>query len=251
MRALLSFTLLLSSVSFALAEESNRESKKISQAKAHYFSGERAYRLGEFERAVEEFKKSYDLNPLPKVLFNLGQAYYKKNDLLVAKHIFKQFVETNPNDAETGSAKQRLDEIEKRLADEAASPKLAEEPPKPAETSSSTTIADAHVTNTKAPRQPRSPASKATIALGTMTLVCAGVGAGLLGHGFSLDPWGAMSLGQQRELDTQASNEKIAGIALLGVAGAALIGTAISFGIWMHERRVAKASHASVGGDIL
>lgn len=213
----------------AIADGPQPTAEQIVQAKDHYFSGEKAYRLGDFDKAINEFRASYDLNPVPKVLFNLGQSHYKKNDLKLARHFFRQFIETNPANSELLFARQKLSEIEAEI-----------------ETSSANTTASIQTTQLKTSSDDSSKSKilplnhtsvgKASVGLVATAVVFAGIGGGLLGHSFSINPLSAMSLTRQRELDSQASSEKMAGIVVLGIGGAAFISSAVLFGVWMHQK---------------
>ena len=44
-------------------------------AKDLYLQGQKYYDLGEFERAIELFKRSYEVEARPQLLFNIAQAY--------------------------------------------------------------------------------------------------------------------------------------------------------------------------------
>lgn len=46
----------------------------LTRARAAFEAAERAYRLGDFERALEGYERAYALVPKPELLFNMGQA---------------------------------------------------------------------------------------------------------------------------------------------------------------------------------
>jgi tetratricopeptide (TPR) repeat protein len=121
MRLLLAAFLLLSTSGHALAEDSTR-----AKAKAHYDEGEKAFRLGEFQRAVTEFKASYEVSAVPLLLYNVAQAYRQLGDSRQALFFYKQFLATGPNGDSKRVAEQRVAELSKAI--EEAS-KAREAPP--------------------------------------------------------------------------------------------------------------------------
>jgi tetratricopeptide (TPR) repeat protein len=44
-------------------------------ARVHFRKAEKAFSLGRFEQALEQYETAYDLTPLPGLLFNMGQCY--------------------------------------------------------------------------------------------------------------------------------------------------------------------------------
>jgi hypothetical protein len=57
-------------------EDASREA-----AKEAFFEGTKAYALGKYEQAIAMFEKAYELSDEPTLLFNLGQAYWKRYDV--------------------------------------------------------------------------------------------------------------------------------------------------------------------------
>lgn len=66
------------------------------EAKARFEAGDAAYRLGDFRRAIEEWKTSYQLFPAPLLLYNLGQAYRQLGDNEKALFAYRQYVSLAP-----------------------------------------------------------------------------------------------------------------------------------------------------------
>jgi tetratricopeptide (TPR) repeat protein len=121
MRILLVTALLLSISGHALAEDNTR-----AKAKAHYDEGEKAFRLGEFQRAVTEFKASYEISAVPLLLYNVAQAYRQLGDSRQALFFYKQFLATGPNGDSKRVAEQRVAELTKAIEDAS---KAREAPP--------------------------------------------------------------------------------------------------------------------------
>lgn len=228
MRSLfLFFMLLVSGYAFAQSES---EGQKIAAAKEHFFAGDRAYRLGEFDKSIDEFKKSYDLNPLPQVLYNIGQAYLKKGELKQARHFFEQFLSLEPNSPSAGTVRAKLADIEKRLSAE----KSEIAPVKPPEQISP--IPALEVVQKSDPGASARHAKIAAITLLSVGLGLSIAGGALLGHASSLTPHPDSALNVRDNLLEQQYNENVAGGTLLGIGGTALIGSVVSFAIWKREK---------------
>ncbi len=56
----------------------------------------RLYEIGDYDEAIENFKKSFELDPNPAVVFNLAQAYRFKHDYPQAKLLFENFLRMLP-----------------------------------------------------------------------------------------------------------------------------------------------------------
>jgi hypothetical protein len=65
---------------------------KTADAKQHYLNGAKAYEEGDFQRAVDEYRASYDLSRRPLLLYDLGQAYRKLGNNELSLHSYQQFL---------------------------------------------------------------------------------------------------------------------------------------------------------------
>jgi len=61
----------------ALAQASGEEG---GEAKEHFSKGVLLFDEGKFAAALDEFKKSYDLNPHGMILYNIGMCYLELDD---------------------------------------------------------------------------------------------------------------------------------------------------------------------------
>ncbi|HEX6835939.1 MAG TPA: hypothetical protein VF334_05165, partial [Polyangia bacterium] len=99
------------------------------EARELYKKGMTHYELGEFDTAIDEFKRAYALTSAPGLLFNLAQVYRMKKDPEQAVYFYRTYLRLVPNapnraDVEALLAENQalLDEAraKKRAADEAA-----------------------------------------------------------------------------------------------------------------------------------
>jgi tetratricopeptide (TPR) repeat protein len=84
------------------------------RAKQHYESGERAFRLGDFKRAVTEWRESFDISGAPLLLYNIAQAMRQQGDNQQALFFYRQYLAaTDSSSAEERKvAKQKVAELE-------------------------------------------------------------------------------------------------------------------------------------------
>src|SRR4051794_41035975 len=61
------------------------------EAKAHFVAGDRAFKLGNFKSAVEEYQKSYELSSATLLLYDIAQAYRMLGENEKALFSYKQF----------------------------------------------------------------------------------------------------------------------------------------------------------------
>ena len=89
-------------------------------AKEHYAKGNTAYDLREYDRAIEEFKRAYELAPAPGLLYNIAQAYRLKGDAAEALSFYRQYLQKDPAAKNRADVEKRIAELEREIADEAA-----------------------------------------------------------------------------------------------------------------------------------
>jgi tetratricopeptide (TPR) repeat protein len=99
---------------FALATSTTRDGLAQTRAKqtaeAHYEKGMKAYTLGHFLEAIEEFERAYELRSEPIFLYNIAQSHRQNNTPQRAIFFYRRYLEADPN------AKNKP-EIEKRIKD--------------------------------------------------------------------------------------------------------------------------------------
>ena len=130
-----------------------------SQARAHFSAGSRAYSLGEWTRAIDEYKKAYDASPDPAFLYNIGQAYRGAGDAKQALFFYRSYLRNAPDAPNRAEVEERIAKLQADV-DRAnrppptLTPAPAPTPPPPTEPASSAT------TLTAAAPPPRTPVYK-------------------------------------------------------------------------------------------
>src|SRR5688572_26261239 len=70
---------------------------ELESAKSSFDRGMQHYNMGEFDRALSEFKKAYGAQPHPELLFNIGQCYRNLGNVDEAIFFFERYLEEEPD----------------------------------------------------------------------------------------------------------------------------------------------------------
>src|SRR5215471_6877228 len=101
----------------ALLQQPDEAKQLTEQGLAHY-------NVGEYDKAVDEFKRAYLLSKTPALLFNIAQAQRLKGDCKEALQSYKAYLRADPS-ANRAKIEARIAEMEKCVKE-----KPAETPPK-------------------------------------------------------------------------------------------------------------------------
>jgi tetratricopeptide (TPR) repeat protein len=94
----------------------------LREAKAHAERGLRQYNLGNFEDAIAEFSKAYEIDPSPVLLYNIAHAHRAAGNLDRALFFYRRYLaESEPDASNREKAKQLIHELEEKIAGEKAS----------------------------------------------------------------------------------------------------------------------------------
>src|SRR3954452_22009272 len=85
-------------------------------AKKHFEDGTTAFNLGDFRKAVEEYKAAYQLRPDAVFLYNIAQSYRQGNDLTNALFFYKSYLRNAPNARNKSEVERRVAALEQELA---------------------------------------------------------------------------------------------------------------------------------------
>jgi tetratricopeptide (TPR) repeat protein len=81
------------------------------QARSHFDRGQRHYNVGDFDRAIDEFKRAYEISPAPGLLFNIAQAYRAKKDRDNALYFYTTYLREDPQAPERAYVEARMSEL--------------------------------------------------------------------------------------------------------------------------------------------
>ncbi len=104
----------------------------------YFKEGEGAYNVQDFDKAIDAFKKGYELEPddskKAAYLYNVGQAYRQKKDCANARFFYKRYLALKDNDTKKPLKPEKRREIETWITELeacAASQAVADRPPDP------------------------------------------------------------------------------------------------------------------------
>ncbi|MDP1823586.1 MAG: tetratricopeptide repeat protein [Archangium sp.] len=85
-------------------------------ARAAALEAKKAFDLGDFPKAIEQYEAAYKLKAAPGLLFNLGQSHRRAGNLDKAIFYFRRYLETNPPEAQAKATEEVLAQVEAQLA---------------------------------------------------------------------------------------------------------------------------------------
>ncbi|HEY1532581.1 MAG TPA: tetratricopeptide repeat protein, partial [Polyangiaceae bacterium] len=89
------------------------------QAREHFGQATKLYKDGDFDAALVQFERAYQLKPNYKVLYNIGQTYFQLREYVEARDAMQRYVKDGGDqiDAERLAAVTKdLADLERRLA---------------------------------------------------------------------------------------------------------------------------------------
>ncbi|MCX5742894.1 MAG: tetratricopeptide repeat protein [Proteobacteria bacterium] len=110
-------TVLVSLASSIVHAQPVADDKKV-EAKAHYEKGNTHYNLGEFDKAIEEFKAAYALTSAVGLLFNIAQSYRLKKDYENASYFYKTYLRLKPDAPNKSDVEDRIKEMDALLEEQ-------------------------------------------------------------------------------------------------------------------------------------
>jgi tetratricopeptide (TPR) repeat protein len=86
------------------------------EAQRLYKQADTDYKLQNYQEALTNFQRSYELSKEPAILFNIGQCYRQLKQPLDAKKTFQSFLRDAPNHPKRKSAEELIIALEEELA---------------------------------------------------------------------------------------------------------------------------------------
>jgi hypothetical protein len=84
-------------------------------AREHYLNGKKAFELGQFDEAVNEYAAAYRLRDDPALLYNLGQAHRLAGHASEAVHFYKVYLNRMPSAPNREEVITKIAELEKLI----------------------------------------------------------------------------------------------------------------------------------------
>jgi tetratricopeptide (TPR) repeat protein len=166
------------------------------QAKAHFKQGKAFQDVGAYDKAADEYKAAYEIDPRPEMLFNIAQAYRLAGTKQAALDYFQKYLDAQPNGAGADEARQHVAELTKEIEEDK---KLHDKLPATVITPDVPPV----VEKSPPPAPPAPPPTVERVHSPTMRIVgLASAGVGVLGVGFGV------KLGLDARNDADAISKK-------------------------------------------
>jgi hypothetical protein len=94
------------------------DAARDAQAKEHYDKGTAAFNLGDWPRAIEEYKTAYTLKPEGVLLYDIAQSYRLNNDLPNALFFYKSYLRNQPNVTNRREIDDRIKKLEQQMREQ-------------------------------------------------------------------------------------------------------------------------------------
>ncbi|RYZ01770.1 MAG: hypothetical protein EOO73_34380 [Myxococcales bacterium] len=144
-------------------------------ARRHFESGVAYLEESDYEAAIVAFQKAYDLSKRPEILLNLATVQERKSDPGAALTALRAYLQAAPQGEHVTTVQLRIQNLEKRLREQGASPAAPAPSPPPPPPPARVESAPAPVLSPPAPPSAARPSRlPAFIALGAGGLLGAG-----------------------------------------------------------------------------
>lgn len=91
--------------------KSGADTADVDQARTHFQRGADLYRDGNFDAALAEFSRAYELVPNYRVLYNIAQVQVERHDYVAAQRAFSDYLRLGATDV----SQERRDQVEAEL----------------------------------------------------------------------------------------------------------------------------------------
>ena len=206
-------------------------------ARRHFDSGAAYLEESDYDNALKAFEKAYELSKRPEILLNIATVFERKGDLAGAVRSLEEYLEAVPTGEHVETVRLRVQNLQKRIAEQGEKP--ADAPPPAAPPAASPPPAQAPApTPAPAPAAPRdAPAERrpnrlpAYIALGIGGLAAGGAAlSGVLAkQEYDHDKDGCAP----SCTDDQVADGKTLALTSTVLTGVALVGVGVGVTLWL------------------
>jgi tetratricopeptide (TPR) repeat protein len=236
----------LVSTSGVAAQSSQSRDARIAQAKKAFAAGTRAYANGEFKTALTSFQRAYDLTDSPDLLYNIATVSDRMRRDEEALEAYEGYLEARPKSADREHVESRIDVLRAAIEARGRAELDAEIEARNAAIEAAARVkAERPLTQHVGP----GPGPWITIGVGSAAVV---TGAILVGLGQrdqknveSAAPGSSYAMVQ--EMADRGPRRSKAGVALMAVGGAGLIGGIIWQLTGGHEEAMPEVSIGPTG----
>src|SRR5437763_8200594 len=97
----------------------------------HYQQATRAYDLGKYQEAVEEYQKVYEIDGDPVMLYNIAQAYRLNDQPQESIHFYRRYLQRSPEARNKEDVERKIATQEKVIEDKRKAAAAVQPPPIP------------------------------------------------------------------------------------------------------------------------
>ncbi len=95
------------------AEAMQLSPQQKADMKLHYDKATRAYDVGKYQEAIEEYQKAYEIGGDAAMIYNIAQAYRLSDQLTEAIRFYRRYLQRSPNAPNREIVERRIAELEK------------------------------------------------------------------------------------------------------------------------------------------
>lgn len=132
--ALLLLVAALVSTSSAQAQQPLTPVQK-QQMKRFYERATRAYDVGKYSEAIEDYQRAYEIGGDPAMLYNIAQSYRLSDQPAEAVRFYRRYLLRSPNARNRDDVERKIAELEKLIDERRAAAAAAPRPAEPARSS--------------------------------------------------------------------------------------------------------------------
>jgi tetratricopeptide (TPR) repeat protein len=96
----------------ALSAAAAARADDADKAREHYSAGLRAFDLGKYDEAIEEFERAYRQKDAPGLLYNIGQAYRLSNRPQDAIRFYQRYLAQKPDASNRAEVLAKIDRLQ-------------------------------------------------------------------------------------------------------------------------------------------
>jgi hypothetical protein len=102
------------------------------EMKQLYEKATRAYDVGKYNEAIEDYQKAYEIGGDPPMLYNIAQAYRLNDQPAEAVRFYRRYLQRAPNARNREDVERKIADLEKTIEDRRKAAAAATPPPLPA-----------------------------------------------------------------------------------------------------------------------
>jgi hypothetical protein len=121
-----SMMLLAFATNEARAQLSSQQKQEIH---VHYQQATRAYDLGKYQEAVDEYQKVYEIDGDPVMLYNIAQAYRLNDQPQESIHFYRRYLQRSPEARNKEDVERKITAMEKLIEERRKAAALVAPPP--------------------------------------------------------------------------------------------------------------------------